>query len=174
MIQLLECRVAESNACSVSDRNTLWSRVEDGLLVQVVAKYSTSDVLGRDWSEVVWDLPGSSEKQCKERYSLDDTVVQMTLVFLRFIFRGSPVFRSSLVFTKVTNSDSARPIHYSIFDVSHPSPVPFPSPTSSLTHVHRFIGSRNVTRQTLTTSVKLTSLSIHDSRNGTTQCMGVV
>ena len=49
-----------------------------------------------------------------------------------------------------------------------------PSPPSSLTHVHRCIGSRNATRQTLPTSVKLTSLSMHGSRNGTTQCMGGV
>jgi hypothetical protein len=32
--------------------------VEDGLLVQVVTKHSTSDVLGRDWNEVVSELPG--------------------------------------------------------------------------------------------------------------------
>jgi hypothetical protein len=40
-----------------------------------------------------------------------------------------------------------------------------------LTHVHRCIGSRNATRQTLPTSAKLTSLSMYDSRNGATQCM---
>jgi hypothetical protein len=41
----------ESNAFSVPDRNALWSTAEDGLLVQAVSKYSTSNVLGRDWSE---------------------------------------------------------------------------------------------------------------------------
>jgi hypothetical protein len=59
-----------------------------------------------------------------------------------------------------------------------------PSSSSSLTHVHRWIGSRNATRQTLPTSAKLThlsmydsrdgvseSLSMYDSRNGATQCM---
>ena len=46
-----------------------------------------------------------------------------------------------------------------------------PSPSSSLTLVHRYIGSRNATRQTLPTSVKLTSLSMYDTRNGATQCM---
>jgi hypothetical protein len=75
MLQQLECRSAESNAFSVPDRNALWNRVEDGLLVQSVAKYSTSDVLGLDWSEVARELPGRSEQQCKERYSLTDTVV---------------------------------------------------------------------------------------------------
>jgi hypothetical protein len=67
MLQLLARRAAESNAFSVPDRNALWSRAEDGLLVQAVAKYSTSDVLGRDWSKVVSELPGRSKQQCKER-----------------------------------------------------------------------------------------------------------
>ena len=52
MLQLLVRRVSESIPVSVHDRNTLWSRTEDDLLVQVVSKYSTSDVLCRDWSEV--------------------------------------------------------------------------------------------------------------------------
>ena len=59
---------------------------------------------------------------------------------------------------------------------------------SLLTYVHRCIGSRNATRQTMSTSTKmmylsvydrrdvdsgkLTSLSMYDRRNGTTQCMG--
>jgi hypothetical protein len=41
---------AESIAFSVPDRNALWSRADDDLLVQSVVKYSTSDVLGRDLS----------------------------------------------------------------------------------------------------------------------------
>jgi hypothetical protein len=41
-----------------------------------------------------------------------------------------------------------------------------PSPPSSLTHVHRCIGSRNATRQTLPTSAKLTYPSMYDSRDG--------
>jgi hypothetical protein len=40
-----------------------------------------------------------------------------------------------------------------------------PSPPSSFTHVHRCIGSRNATRQTLTTSPKLTYQSVYDSRD---------
>jgi hypothetical protein len=43
MLQLFARRAGESNVFSI--RNTLWSRVEDDLLVQVVVKYSTSDVL---------------------------------------------------------------------------------------------------------------------------------
>jgi hypothetical protein len=62
MLQLLVCRTSKSNTFSVPDRNALWSRTEDGLLVQAVAKYSTSDVLGRDWSEVASELPGSSKQ----------------------------------------------------------------------------------------------------------------
>ncbi len=118
ILRLLARRAAESNAFSVPDRNALWSRAEDGLLVQAVAKYSTWDVLSRDWSEVAWELPGRSEQQCKERYSLADTVVQLTFVFLRVIFRGSPgSFKSSHVITKDADSaDSARPLHYSKSD----------------------------------------------------------
>ena len=37
---------------------------------------------------------------------------------------------------------------------------------SSLTHVHRCIGSRNATRQMLPTSAKLMYLSVYDSRDG--------
>ncbi len=118
MLHLLARRAGESNVFSVPDRNALWSRTEDGLLVQAVTKYSTWDVLSRDWSEVVWKLPGRSEQQCKERYSLADTVVQLTFVFLHVIFRGSPgAFRSSHVLTKDADSvDSARPLHYNKSD----------------------------------------------------------
>ncbi len=41
-----------------------------------------------------------------------------------------------------------------------------PSPPSSLTHIHRSIGSRNGPRQMLCTSVKLTYLSVYDSGDG--------
>ncbi len=110
--------------------------MEDGVLVEAVVKYSTSDVLGHDWSEVASELPGRSKQQCKERYRLPDTVSELTFVFNRVIFLGSPAFRSSFVITKVTDSvDSARPIHYSTFDASPPSPAPSLSPTSSLTQV---------------------------------------
>ena len=56
-------------------------RVEDDLLVQTVEKYSTSDGLFRDWSEVASELPGSLPHQCKECYILADTVVELTFVF---------------------------------------------------------------------------------------------
>ena len=38
MIQLFARRAAENNAFSVPDHNALWSRAEDDLLVQAVAK----------------------------------------------------------------------------------------------------------------------------------------
>ena len=59
-----------------------------------MAKYSTSNVLGRDWSEVASELPERSKQQCKERYRLADTVAELTFVFLRVMFRGSPALRS--------------------------------------------------------------------------------
>ncbi len=92
MLQLLERRAAESNAFSVPDRNVSWRRTEDDLLVQTVVKHSTSDVLGRDWIDVAWELPGRSEQQCKERYSAQ-SVVELTFVFLR-IFRDSPSLKT--------------------------------------------------------------------------------
>ena len=191
MLQLLARRAAESNAFSVPDRNALWSGAEDDLLVRAVAKNSTSDVLGLDWRVVAWDLPRRTAQQCKECYRLAQSVVELTFVFLRVIFRSSPSLRSSHVLTKVTDSaDSARPLHYSTFDASPSSPAPSPSPPSSLTHVHRdgvsehaaspsppsslthvhrCIGSRNTARQTLPTSAKLTHLSVYDSRDGVSE-----
>ena len=65
MLQLLARRAAESNAFSVPDRNASWSRAEDDLLVQAVAKHSTSDVLGRDWSEVAGSCPGALSSSAK-------------------------------------------------------------------------------------------------------------
>ena len=86
-------------------------------------KHSTSDVLFRDWREVAWELPGRSAQQCKERYKLADTVVELTFIFLRVTFRGSPFLRSSHVLTKDADSaDSARPIPYS-------------TPVAKLTHL---------------------------------------
>jgi hypothetical protein len=68
---------------------------------------------------------------CDERYRLADTVAELTFVFIRVIFLGSPAFRSSLVLTKVTDSvDSARPIPYSTFHVSPPF-LPCPQPSRS-------------------------------------------
>jgi hypothetical protein len=138
-MQFLACRATESNAFSVPDRNALWSRAEDDLLVQPVSKHSTSDVLFSDvlfpdWNEVASELSGRSKQQCKERYRLPDTVVKLIFVFLCVTFRGSPFLRSSHVLTKDTDSaDSARPIHYS-------TPV-----------------------------AKLTYLSVHDSRDGVSE-----
>jgi hypothetical protein len=83
ILQLLARRAAKSIAFSVPDRHVLWSRAEDDLLVQAVVKYSTSDVLGRDWIQVESDLPGRLPQQCKERCRLADTVAQLIFVFLR-------------------------------------------------------------------------------------------
>jgi hypothetical protein len=80
MLKLFARRAAESNSFSI--RNVLWSSAEDDLLVQAVGKHSTSDVLFPDWSEVGWELPGRSEQQCKERYRLTLSVVELTFVFL--------------------------------------------------------------------------------------------
>jgi hypothetical protein len=58
MLQLLVCRATESNTFSVPDSNTSWNRTEDDLLVETVAKHSTSDVLFPDWIEFVSELTG--------------------------------------------------------------------------------------------------------------------
>ena len=70
IIQLLVCREDESIVFSVPDRNTLWSRSEDDLLVQDVAKYGTCNILGRDWIEGASEIPGHLSEQCKEHYRL--------------------------------------------------------------------------------------------------------
>ena len=170
MLQLLARRAAESNAFSVPDRNASWSRAEDDLLIQAVARLSTSDVLGRDWTAVSWELPGRSKQQCKERYRLAQSVVELTFVFLRIIFRGSPSLRSSPVLTKVTDSaDSARPLHYSKY-VCRVARAPALFPCSSLTHAHRFIGYRNRNPQLLADSpARLMYLRVYDSRDSSRQ-----
>ena len=83
------CRTSESIAFSVSDRNALWSRAEDDLLVQPVAKYSTSNILGHDWIDVSSEIPGRLSQQCQEHYRLADILAELTFVFLRVTFRGS-------------------------------------------------------------------------------------
>ena len=42
-------------------------RAEDDILVQAVAKYTTSDVFSHSWRQVASDLPGRLPQQCKER-----------------------------------------------------------------------------------------------------------
>ena len=165
MLQLLARRAAESYAFSIPDRNALWSRAEDDLLVQAVAKHSTSDVLFPVWSEVASELPGRSKQQCKERYRLADTVVELTFVFLRVTFRGSPFLRSSHVLTKDADSaDSARPIHYSTSD-RRVARAPALSPCSSLTHAHRSIGYRNRNPKPLADSAaRLMYLRVYEPR----------
>jgi hypothetical protein len=160
ILRLLTRRGTESNVFSVPERNPLWRRTEDGLLVQAVAKY-----------EVGRELSGRSEQQCKERHSLADTVVQLTFVFLRVIFRGSPgSFKSSHVLTKDGDSaDSARPLHYSKSD-SRLARAPVLSPSYSLTHAHRFIGYRNRNPQPLTdSSARLIYLRVYDNRDSSRQ-----
>ncbi len=102
--------------------------------METVGKHRTSDVHFTDWNEVATGLSVHSKHQWKECYSLPDTVVELTFVFLRVTFRGSPFLRSSLVLTKDTDStDSTRPLHYSKSD-RRVSRVPVLSPSSSFTH----------------------------------------
>jgi hypothetical protein len=62
ILQLLTRRAAGSIAFSVPDRNALWSRAEDSLLMQAVAKYKVYQkyfrLMCRDWIEVASELPG--------------------------------------------------------------------------------------------------------------------
>ena len=68
-------RAAFNKICLEYFEEGMRKPAEDDLLVQAVVKHSTSDAIFRDWSEVAWELPGRSEQQCKERYSLADTVI---------------------------------------------------------------------------------------------------
>ncbi len=92
--------------------------------MEAVVKHSTadvlfSDVLFPDWIEVTSDLSGCSNHQYKQCYSLDDTVVKLTFVFLCVTFRDSPFLGSSHVLTKDTDSvDSEQPIHGHRFPVT--------------------------------------------------------
>jgi hypothetical protein len=128
ILHLLARRAAESIAFSVPDRNTSWNRAVDDL-VKVVAKYSTSNILGRDWIDVTSEIRGRLSQQCQKRYSLADILAELTFVFLRVTFRDSPLLHSSHVLTKDTDTvDSARPIH------SRSSPCS----RSSLSYTDRF------------------------------------
>ena len=134
ILQLLARRAAESIAFSVPDRNALWSRAEDDLLVQAVAKYSTSNIVGRDWIEVASEMPGRLPQQCQERYRLADILAELTFVFLRVTFRGSPCAPATSLLC--VSNDSSSKGDATAF-ASPPSPAPSPSPPPSLTHVHR-------------------------------------
>ncbi len=138
--------------------------------MQAVAKHRISDVLFPVWNEVASELPGRSKQQCKERYRLAGTVVELTFVFLRVTFRGSPFLRSSHVLTKDADSaDSARPLHYSKSD-RRVARAPALSPCSSLTHAYRFLGYRNRNPKPLADSAaRLMYLCVYDSRDSSRQ-----
>ncbi len=61
--------------------------------------------------------------------------------------------------------------HLSVYDIRDcvSEDTSSPSPPSSITYVHRCIGSHNGTRQTLSTSAKLKYLSVYDSRDAVSE-----
>ena len=63
---------------------------------------------------------------------------------------------------------SALSIHCRPFDASHVSRS-LPVPTSSITHAHRCIGSRNPTRHSVPNSARLMYLSMYYSRAGVSE-----
>ena len=135
-------RTTESIAFYVPDRNALWSRAEDDLLVRAVAKYSTSNILGRDWIEVASEVPGRLPQQCQEHYRLPDILAELTFVFLCVTFCGSPC--APVTSLLCVSNDSSSKDDTPDF-MSPPSPTPSPFSPSSLMHVHRCIGYRNPT-----------------------------
>ncbi len=69
---------------------------KDDLLIQVVAKYSTLDVLGHDWREVASEVSGRLPQYYKDHYRLTDTVARLTFVFLCVTFHVSTSLSHSL------------------------------------------------------------------------------
>ena len=116
------------------------SRTEDDLLVQVVPKYSTSNISGRDWIEVASQIPGRLSQQCQECYRIPDILAELTFVFLCVTFRDSPYIPVTSLLC-VSNDSSSKDDAPAF--VSPPSPDPSPSLPSSLTHVHRYIDYQN-------------------------------
>ena len=106
ILQFLSSRVVESITFSVPDRNVLWNRDEDDFLVQTVAKYSTSNILGRDWIEVESEIPGRLSQQCQEWYRVLDILSELTFLFLCVTFRGSPLVPS----VPVTSLEHTQPM----------------------------------------------------------------
>jgi hypothetical protein len=157
ILHLLVRRATESIAFSVSDRNASWSRAEDDLLVQALAKCSNSNILGRGWIEVAWGMPGRLPQQCQERYRLAHILAELTFVFLRVTFRGSPFIHyapaSSLLCVYNDSRDSSS------------KPAPSPSLCYSLTHAHRSIGYRNQTQPLAESAARLMYLRVYDSRD---------
>ena len=143
ILQLLARRAAESIAFSVPDRNASWSRAEDDLLVQAVAKYGTSNILGRDWTEVAWEMPGRLPQQCQERYRLAHILAELTFVFLRVTFRGCPLAPCAPATSLLCVSNDGSSKGDAPAFVSPPSPAASLPRPSSLTHVHRCIGYHN-------------------------------
>jgi hypothetical protein len=119
IFQLLTCRVAESNAFSIPDRNTSWNRTEDELIVQVVVKCSTSVILGRDWIDVTWEISGHLSQQCQERYRRVHILTDLTFVFLFVTFRGSPSYDRRTFSLKI----QTRRILHDLLPLMSPPPV---------------------------------------------------
>ena len=86
ILQIVDRRTTESITFAVPDRNASWSRAEDDL-VQAVGKCSTSNILGRDWIEIAWEMSGRLLQQCQEDYSLVHICSELTFVFLCVTFR---------------------------------------------------------------------------------------
>jgi hypothetical protein len=145
MIQLLARRAGESNAFSVPDRNTLWITAEDGLLVQTVVKYSTSDVLGHDWSEVASELPGTLSNSEKSVTGL------VILWWNRHLYLSVSFFLDPLPSDPRSCSQKLQTqrILHDLFTIVHlmcPHPPPL-RPCPQPPHSHKYTGTSVLTTQ---------------------------
>ena len=166
ILQLLTCRATESISFSVPDRNTLWNRAEDDLLVQSVAKYSTPNVLGHDWIEVTSELSGHLPLQCQERHRLTHTESELTFVFLPVTFRDSPFIHYTPVSSLLCVYNDNRDISCKI--------TTSPSLCYSLTHAHRSIGYRNPTQPLAESVTRLMHLRVYDNRDSSLNLLTIV
>ena len=116
--------------------------------------------------EVALEIPERLPQQCQERYRLAHILAELTFVFLRVTFRGSPLAPCAPATSLLCVSNDGSSKGDAPAFVSPPSPAPSLSPLSSLTHVHRCIGYRNPNWQSLPKPSRLTNLSVYDSRDG--------
>ena len=104
--------------------------------MQAVAKCSTSNILGRDWIEVAWEMSGHLPQQCQENYRLDHILAELTFVFLCVTFRGSPLVPSA----QATSLERTHPA--TSLERTHPMPTSSrssPCSRCSLSHEHKFM-----------------------------------
>ena len=106
--------------------------------METVPKYSTLNIFGRDWREVVSEVSGRLTMEYIERYSLADTVEELTFVFLCVTSYQTPPF---CVYLMTVVLEEILPLL-----CPHLPPLP---PRPPLPHPHMYTGTSVIGTQTV-------------------------